>query len=107
MRVLIDSCLPVEIKEHFQFPLAKTAREMGWQNKKNGELLAAAAAQRFDVLITMDKNIPNQQFLSRFASAVLIVRARSNRLADLLPLVPSIIRMVSLVQKGHAAVVSS
>ncbi len=79
---------------------------MGWQNKKNGELLAAAE-QRFDVLITIDKHIPNQQFLSRFAIAVLIIRARSNRLADLLPLVPSITRMVHLVVKGHAAVVSS
>jgi predicted nuclease of predicted toxin-antitoxin system len=105
MRVLIDACLPVQFKRHLPFPGARTARELGWQNKKNGDLLALAQHE-FDVLLTMDKRIPRQQWLSRFSIAVLIIRARSNRLDDLLPLVPVIVRMVSLVKKGQALVVS-
>ncbi len=50
-------------------------------------MLEAAQAQ-FDVLLTMDKGLPDQQKLSRFAIAAVILRARSNRLAGLLPLLP-------------------
>ncbi len=84
MRVLIDACLPAQFKDSLSLFHVKTAREMGWQSKKNGELLALAQ-QQFDVLLTMDKNIPSQQFLSRFPIAVIIIGARSNRLPDLLP----------------------
>ena len=105
MRVLIDACLQVQLKDRLPLAGVRTTREMGWQNKKNGELLALAQHQ-FDVLLTMDKGIPNQQFLSRFSIAILIIRARTNRLADLLPLVPDIVRVLPLVQKGQAVVVS-
>ncbi len=105
MRVLIDACLPVQLKDHLPFADLKTTRELGWQTKKNGELLALAQHQ-FDVLVTMDKNIPSQQSLRRFAIALVIVRARSNRLPDLLPLVPQITRMIPLAKKGQAVLVS-
>ena len=58
------------------------------------------------MLLTIYKRIPSQQLLSRFSIGLLIIRARSNRLADLLPLVPAIVRMTPLVRKGHALVVS-
>jgi len=44
MRVLIDACLPVQLKDHLPVPEVKTAREMGWQKKSNGELLELAVA---------------------------------------------------------------
>jgi predicted nuclease of predicted toxin-antitoxin system len=103
MRVLIDACLPVQLKQHLPLPGLKTARELGWQTKKNGDSLAVAQHQ-FDVLLTMDKSIPNQQFLSRFSIALLIVRARSNRLPDLLPLVPKIVAATPNARKGQALV---
>ena len=106
MRVLIDACLPVQFKDHLPFPGVATTRELGWQNKQNGDLLAVAEHQ-FDVLLTMDKQIPDQNLLSRFSIGLLIIRARSNRLADLLPLVPSIIRMIPLVKQGQAVIVTA
>ena len=51
MRVLIDACLPVQLKDRLPLAGVRTTREMGWQNKKNGELLALAQHQ-FDVLLT-------------------------------------------------------
>jgi len=58
MRVLIDACLPAQLKQHMPFAQASTARDVGWQEKSNGELLGLAQNQ-FDVLITMDKSIPS------------------------------------------------
>jgi len=57
--------------------------------KKNDELLALADAL-FDVLLTLDKNLPYQQNLDTKRIAMLIVRARSNRIQDLLPVVPNV-----------------
>ena len=106
MRVLIDACLPVQLKDHIPLPGVRTAREMGWQRKKNGELLALAQ-QQFDVLLTMDKNLPDQQLLSRFDIGLLIIRAPSNRMGDLVPLVPKIVQFLPLVKKGRALVLSA
>ncbi len=105
MRVLIDACLPVEFKDHLPLPVVRAARELGWQGLKNGDLLARAA-QQFDAIITMDRNIPSHQKLSRFPIAVVVVRAKSNRLPDLLPLVPEIVRSLPAARKGAATVVA-
>jgi len=101
MRVLIDACLPVQFKARLGLAGAVTARELGWQHKKNSELLAAAQGQ-FDVLLTMVRGMPDQQKLRRFGIAVVILRARSNRLADLLPLVPEVRRVLPRVRGGQA-----
>lgn len=57
---------------------------------KNGELLTRAASE-FDAFITVDRQLPFQQDLSRFSLAVVVMRARSNRLSDLQALVPQLL----------------
>ena len=65
----------------------KTAPEMGWASKRNGELLALAVSE-FDAFLTADRN---QQDVSAFDIAVVLLAARSNRLDDLRPLVPRLL----------------
>jgi uncharacterized protein YbjT (DUF2867 family) len=62
-----------------------TVQEAGWSGKENGELLALADAS-FDVVVTIDWNLRYQQNLTGRRIALLIVRARSNRVVDLEPL---------------------
>jgi hypothetical protein len=66
----------------------KTTAEMGWQNLKNGKLLAAAA-DHFDVLLTVDRNLRYQQNPVALPLAVLVLVAKSNKLAALAPLIPA------------------
>jgi hypothetical protein len=61
---------------------------MGWADWDDGPLLDAMADQ-FDFLVIVDKGLPNQQRLSHRAFGVVILRCRSNRLDDLLPIVPT------------------
>jgi hypothetical protein len=67
---------------------------------KNGRLLEAAEAAGFDVLITVDQNIPDQQNLGGRRIALLILCGPSNRLRDLALLVPAAISAIDSIRAG-------
>jgi len=54
-----------------------------------GSSLRRPEAAGFDVLITVDQNIPHQQNLNRRKISLLILRGRTNRLRDLITLIPA------------------
>ena len=102
MKILIDECLPAPIIDSL-IPfghVCKTVREIGLGSKKNGELLALAEGQ-WDVLLTNDKNIKYQQNIKGRTISILILSANSNRLSDLLPLIPACARALLSIQSGQ------
>lgn len=99
MRVLIDNCVPRRLgKEIIGHEVASVVK-MGWADLDNGPLLDAMAGH-FDVLITVDRSIPLQQRLADRPVALVVLRAKSNRLADLLPLVPDVLSLLETVGPG-------
>jgi hypothetical protein len=58
------------------------------------------------VFITVDRNLPYQQNIAILDLAILILVARSNRLADLQPLVPLILAAVPTAPKAHATTIT-
>ena len=64
MLVLFDQGTPVPIRPFLKEHIVQTAAERGWDTLENGELLKAAEAAGFDVLVTPDKNIRHQQNLT-------------------------------------------
>jgi len=72
---------------------------MGWGDLDNGALLDAMAGD-FDALVTVDKRLPEQQSIKDRPFGVVVSRARSNRLADLLPLVPGLRAALSTLGPG-------
>lgn len=100
MKILIDENLPRKLTAHLIGHECLTVVECGWSGKKNGELLALADAQ-FDVLLTLDNNLPFQQDLGSVRIAVLILRARSNRVQDLLPVIPDCVAVLKSIRPGQ------
>jgi predicted nuclease of predicted toxin-antitoxin system len=87
MRLLLDEHLDRRLKRFFgEEHEVVTVRERGWGSMENGELIEAAQHE-FDVLVTMDRGIPHQQNLAEVDLVIVLLEARSNRLADLMPLV--------------------
>ena len=76
---------------------AVTVQRRGWSSIKNGPLLALAAKE-FDVLLTADQGMEYQQNLAALPIAILIVLARSNRMEDMIPLVPTILEALAQLQ---------
>jgi hypothetical protein len=66
----------------------------GWTGITNGELLRRMEGE-YDALVTMDRGLEFQQNLTVVAVAVLLVRAPSNRMLHLRPLVPAEQRVVA------------
>ncbi|CAN5406882.1 hypothetical protein BH09BAC4_BH09BAC4_44730 [soil metagenome] len=88
MKLLIDENLPKALKQHFPDHDIYTVRDMGWQSKKNGELLALMLAEGFEVLIMFDKNLKHQQNFAKYPIAVLVLNVYGNAMPFLEPLLP-------------------
>ena len=100
MKILLDECLPRKLKYAFLDHDCQTVPEAGLAGKKNGLLLSLAEDAAFDLFLTMDKGLQYQQNLAGRRIAVLIVRARSNRLVDLLPHLGASRSIISSIQPG-------
>ncbi len=97
-KILLDECIDRRLARQISGHEIKTASEMGWAGLDNGKLLARAEKE-FDVFITVDRNLTFQQNLPKFSIAVLILHAPTDRLLDLLPLVPKILDALTEPQK--------
>jgi hypothetical protein len=98
VRILLDECLPRELADELVGHDARTVREEGWSGLENGELLMRAAG-KFEVFLTVDKQIErSQQRLAQLG--VLTIRARSNRIQSLRPLIAEILKALEQVQPG-------
>lgn len=105
MRILLDECIDRRLAKDIVGHEVKTVPQMGWATIKNGELLALAERQ-FDVFITVDRNLSFQQNIPRYNIAVIILRAPSNRLKNLQPLVPRVLQILPTAKGGEATWVS-
>ena len=104
MRLLLDECVPARLRQALPSHAVSTVGLQGWSGIKNGKLLALAAAG-FDAFVTVDKNLPYQQNTAALPIAVVVLDAKSNELAYLLPLMPALEAVLkNLAQIGRAHV---
>ena len=99
-RTLLDEQLPRALARELGAGV-ECVQDRGWAGLTNGELLRAAAGAGFEVFITMDRNLRFQQNLQQYALGVILVRAPTNRLSDLRPLVADIAAGMATVAAGQ------
>lgn len=88
-RVVLDHCVPRTLLRHLDVAGATTVGAFGWAGSDDGPLLEALPTV-CDVFVTTDQNLSFQQRLDNRVFATIILVAKSNRLADLLPLVAAL-----------------
>jgi hypothetical protein len=101
MRILLDECVPRPLKRELTDYQVRTVVEMGWCGKKNGELLQLMTQESFTILLTADRNLRYQQNLQEAGVAVVVLVAPSNRLPDLIPLMPKARNVLSAIAPGE------
>ena len=106
MRILLDECVPQPLRHEFPGHDVFTVGFMGWAGKKNGELLQLMLPEKFDVFVTIDKNLIYQQNLRAAQVAVLLLNAPPNKLQDLLPLMPAAQTALATIRAGDFVEIS-
>jgi hypothetical protein len=105
VRLLLDESLPRRLGRLLVGHAVVSVAEAGWSGLTNGRLLGVAQGQ-FDCLLTADRSLVYQQSLPRFDVSVLVLRAKTNRLEDLMPLVPRILEVLPTLRPGQSAEIS-
>jgi predicted nuclease of predicted toxin-antitoxin system len=95
MKILLDEYLPLDLRHSFPSHDAHTAQWAGFKSKKNGELLLAAERAGYDILLTVDQGISQQQDSADRKLSIVVVRSRTNQIEDLLPFVDAILNALT------------
>jgi predicted nuclease of predicted toxin-antitoxin system len=105
MRLLLDENLHWRLKRDLPGHEVESVPLLGWAGIQNGTLLRKAVENGFEVFITMDSNMSQQQDLSAYNIAMLEVRARSNRLQETRPLMTAVLRALPHAPKRECTII--
>ena len=106
MKILLDECLPVDFRRSLVGHEVHTVQWAGFKSKRNGELLRSAELAGYEVFVTVDQGIPFQQFLSGRVLSIVVMRARTNQLEDLVPLASAVLELVKVLRPGAVGFVA-
>ena len=73
MKILFDQGTPKPLRNYLYPHTVATAFQMGWNTKENGDLITAAEAGGFDLIITTDKNLRYQQNLTKRKISIIVL----------------------------------
>ena len=100
MRVLLDECVPRRLKDDLRGFDVVHVTDIGWEGRRNGRLLASMRDDGFGALITVDRNLQFQQNVPAVGLIVVVIQARTNRLADLRPHMATVRDILATAKPG-------
>src|SRR4051794_27837746 len=92
MKILLDESVDVNFRHRLMGHDVFTVAYMGWKGLSNGALITRAAADGFHAIVTTDLAMSSQQNRAALPLALVVLRARSNDIADLDTLVPNLLK---------------
>ena len=99
MKLLLDECVTRFVKRHLVGHDVHSVEEAGFKGLENGDLLRAASGA-YEVLITVDQNLPYQQNVAGLNIAILVLAAKRNSYARLKPLLPQALKALGTIKSG-------
>ena len=75
------------------------------ERQEERQLLLAAEAAGYAVLLTVDQGIPQRQTREKRKLSIILIRSRTNQLEDLLPLAPTVMKALESIESGGIVVV--
>ena len=107
MRILLDECLPKDLARELSGHDVTTVPQAGWASISNGKLLRLIAdSGKFDLFLTVDKRLPQQNKTSALPFAIVVLQAKSNRMIHVFPFAPLILRRLAEFLPGNVCVLT-
>jgi hypothetical protein len=99
VKLLLDECVTRFVKRDLSSHTVHTIQEAGLKGLENGDLLRAASGT-YEVLITVDQNLPYQQNIPSLDIAIVVLAAKRNSYAGLKPLLPQALIALKTIRAG-------
>ena len=104
MRVLLDECVPRQLRTTLAPHEVRTTRELGWDGFKNGALLRRAG-EVFDVLLTVDKDFAGPPTSTGSQLSLIILAIGTTDPDRLRPWMPNVLEALAIIKPGEVVFV--
>ncbi|HLP00126.1 MAG TPA: hypothetical protein VK171_16135 [Fimbriimonas sp.] len=105
MKILLDNCVVRRFGDLLEGHEVIHASRLGWAELENGDLIRAAEADGFDVMITVDKNVQYQQNVTGRRISIIVLTPRFVFYDQIAALAPSIkLALANLPQGSFIAI---
>lgn len=105
MKILLDECVTKRLKNHLTEFEVFTVRELNLSGIKNGELMKYCVENKFDILLTIDKNLMFQQNLYKYSVTIAILNCLTSKIEELITFLPSFKLQVVKLEKYQAYII--
>jgi predicted nuclease of predicted toxin-antitoxin system len=106
MKILLDECVTKHLKPFLSDHSVFTVREMKWSGIKNGKLMALCVENRFDILLTIDKNLQFQQNLEIYPITIVVLNCFSSTVQELVTFLPDFNSRIEQFEKHKAYLIN-
>ena len=105
MKILLDECVTKRLKKYLKEFQVFTVRELGLGGIKNGKLMAYCVENKFDILLTIDKNLMYQQNVDKYPVTIVVLNCLTSKIEELVIFLPSLKLQVDKLQKHRAYII--
>lgn len=99
-RLLLDECVPKRLARLVVGHEVRTVGDMRWTSSPDRNLLKRASDEGFDAVVTVDRSLAFQQRISGLPLTLLVLRAQTNRFAELSALIPKLLTALNHLRPG-------
>ena len=89
MKILLDERVTKRLKKHLDTFEVFTVRELNLGGTKNGKLMTFCVENNFDIILTIDKNLMDQQNLEKYSVTIVVLNSLTSKIEELLTFLPS------------------
>jgi len=105
MKILLDECVTKRLKKHLEEFEVFTVRELNLSGIKNGKLLTYCIENKFDLLLTIDKNLMFQQNFDQYPITIVVLNCQTSKIEDIVTFLPSFNSQVDKFEKHKAYII--
>ena len=105
MKILLDECVTKRLKPYLQEFEVSTVSEMKWNGIKNGKLMSLCIENKFDLILTIDKNLMFQQNLVKYSLSIVVLNSLTSKLEELILFLPSFKLQIKKFEKHKAYII--
>ena len=105
MKILLDECVTKRLKPYLTAFEVFTVSEMKWNGIKNGKLMTLCVDNKFDLLLTIDKNLMFQQNLEKYKLIIAVLNSSTSKIEELVLSMPSFTAQINKLKKHKAYII--